>query len=63
MMPKSGGLVLSRKREEVIVIGNDTYVKVIDIGLGKVKLLVQAPPGVAVDRLEVRQMKLDSQAA
>jgi len=49
-------LVLSRHREEVIVIGEDpnvVTVKVLEIRGDKVRLGIEAPPGVSVHRQEV----------
>ncbi len=46
-------LVLSRKKDEVIVIGDDIRIFVVEIGGGKVKLGVEAPKEVTVHRKEV----------
>lgn len=48
-------LVLSRQRDEVIHIGNDVTVTVVDIRGDKVRLGIQAPKHVAVHRAEVFQ--------
>lgn len=55
-------LVLSRKVGERICIGEGVYVQVVDIRGGKVRLGVTAPPGVRVDREEVRLRILDEQS-
>lgn len=56
-------LVLTRKREEVIVIRvapcerwTEIRVKVVDARDGKVRLGTQAPPHVRIDREEVDQI-------
>ena len=46
-------LVLSRKQDEKLVIGNDIVVTVLDIRGDKVRLGIDAPDNVAVNRLEV----------
>jgi carbon storage regulator len=46
-------LVLSRKSDEQIVIGNDVIVTVIEIRGDKVRLGIEAPPHVAVHRQDV----------
>lgn len=46
-------LVLSRHRDESIVIGDDIVVTIVDIRGDKVRLGIQAPPDVPVHRQEV----------
>jgi carbon storage regulator len=46
-------LVLSRKREERIVIGGNIVITVIDVHGDKVRLGIQAPKDVPVHRQEV----------
>ncbi len=46
-------LVLSRQRDETIVIGDDIEVTIVDIRGGKVRLGINAPKGVPVHRKEV----------
>lgn len=46
-------LVLSRKKNESIVIGDDITITVIEIRGDKVRLGIQAPTDVAVHRREV----------
>ncbi|ARN56780.1 carbon storage regulator CsrA [Sedimentisphaera salicampi] len=46
-------LVLSRQKDESIVIGDNVVIKVVDVKGGKVKLGVQAPKDVSVHRQEV----------
>lgn len=51
-------LVLSRKTQEVITIGDDVRITIVDIRGDKVKIGIEAPDHVSVDRLEVREAKL-----
>ena len=46
-------LVLSRKRDESIMIGDDVRIAVVEIRGGKVRLGIDAPPEVTVHRREV----------
>jgi len=46
-------LVLSRQRDETIVIGDDIEITVVDIRGDKVRLGVNAPKAVSVHRKEV----------
>ena len=46
-------LVLSRKKNEQIVIGDRIFVTVVDVGRGNVRLGVDAPKDVPVHRKEV----------
>lgn len=48
-------LILSRKKDERILIGDDIEIVVASIRGDKVRLGIHAPPGVAVDRQEVRE--------
>ncbi len=50
----SGGLVLSRKRGETIVINGDIVITVLKIQGRNVRLGIEAPSDVAVHRKEVR---------
>lgn len=50
-------LVLARMEGERILIGDDIAVQVVDIRGDKVRLGVEAPKDVAVDREEVRRDK------
>ena len=56
-------LVLSRKRNEQILIGSNITVTVTDIKGDKVRLGVEAPKEVPVDRLEVAEKKRATQEA
>lgn len=46
-------LVLSRHKDESIIIGDDVKVTVVDIRGEKVRIGVEAPPHIAVHRQEV----------
>jgi carbon storage regulator len=46
-------LVLSRQRDETIMIGDDVQVTVVDIRGDKVRLGITAPPHIPVHRKEV----------
>lgn len=48
-------LVLSRRENESIVVGNSVTIKVVGIRGNKVRLAIDAPPEVPVDRAEVRE--------
>jgi len=57
-------LVLSRQRDETIMIGDDIEITVVDIRGEKVRLGINAPPHVAVHRKEVYEaIKREKQAA
>lgn len=47
-------LVLSRKKDEVLLIGNDIKVTIVDVDQGKVKVGIDAPRSLHVHREEVR---------
>lgn len=57
-------LVLSRQRDETIMIGDDIEITVVDIRGDKVRLGISAPTKVAVHRKEVYEaIKLENQRA
>jgi carbon storage regulator len=57
-------LVLSRQRDQVIMIGDDIEVVIVDIRGDKVRLGITAPKDVAVHRKEVYdQIKRENAAA
>lgn len=58
-------LVLSRQREETIMIGDDIEITVVDIRGDKVRLGIKAPTRIAVHRKEVYEAirKENQQAA
>lgn len=50
-------LILSREIDEQITIGDDITITIVGVRNGKVKLGIDAPRSVAVDRLEIRESK------
>ncbi|PAF41696.1 carbon storage regulator [Helicobacter sp. 11S03491-1] len=48
-------LILSRKPDESIVIGDNIIVKIISVDRGSVKLGFQAPPNTLILRSELRE--------
>lgn len=50
-------LVLARRRDEKIIIGNNIEVVVVDIQPNKVKLGISAPKEVIVDREEISKLR------
>lgn len=56
-------LVLSRKLEESIVIGNDIKIKVVSIEKGVVKLGIEAPKNISIVREELLEQIKDSNLA
>ncbi|MBC7855088.1 MAG: carbon storage regulator CsrA [Pirellulaceae bacterium] len=46
-------LVLSRKEQETLVIGDDVFVTIVEIRHGQVRLAINAPRSVSVHRKEV----------
>ena len=48
-------LTLSRKKSEVIKIGDDISIMIVSISPGNVRLGIEAPKDVPVHRLEVYQ--------
>jgi carbon storage regulator len=55
-MEETAMLVLSRKKHEEIVIGDNVVVSVVDIRAGKVRLGIQAPKEVPVHRKEIQEI-------
>ncbi|MBA2225955.1 MAG: carbon storage regulator CsrA [Thermogemmata sp.] len=56
-------LVLTRRQGESIVIGNDIKITVVSLGPGRVKLGIEAPPQVRVDREEIHARIVQEQSA
>ncbi len=56
-------LVLTRRPGESIVIGNNIRLTIISLGPGRVKVGIEAPPDVRVDRAEIHAKILQEQAA
>lgn len=50
-------LVLSRRQSETIVIGENIRVQVLEISGGRVRLAIDAPNHVTVDREEIWERK------
>ncbi|MBN9119875.1 MAG: carbon storage regulator [Planctomycetes bacterium] len=46
-------LVLTRRPSESIIIANNIKITVVSVGPGRVKLGIEAPPNVRVDRQEI----------
>ena len=46
-------LVLTRRPNESIIIANNIKITVVSVGPGRVKLGIEAPPSVRVDRQEI----------
>ncbi len=47
-------LILTRKRDESILIGDDITVTILEIRGGEVRVGIEAPRHIRVDRAEVR---------
>jgi carbon storage regulator len=54
-------LVLTRRPSESIIIANNIKITVVSVGPGRVKLGIEAPPNVRVDRKEIND-KLEQSA-
>jgi carbon storage regulator len=54
-------LVLTRRPNESIIIANNIKITVVSVGPGRVKLGIEAPPNVRVDRQEIHD-KLEHSA-
>lgn len=50
------GLVITRHKEQSLMIGDDIEVKITDVRGDKVRLLISAPKAVAVHRREVWEL-------
>lgn len=50
-------LVLSRKTDEKIIIGGSIIITVVRIAGDKVRIGIEAPSDVAIDRMEVHESK------
>lgn len=57
MQGKQGFLVVSRLVGQSIVVGDDVTITVQEVRGGQVRIGIQAPRSVPVDRLEVRDRK------
>lgn len=54
-------LVLTRRPDESIVIGNNIKITIVSVGPGRVKLGIEAPSNVRIDRQEIHD-KLERHA-
>lgn len=54
-------LVLARKVNETIVIGNNIRITVVAVSGNATRLGIEAPPDVRVDRLEVHERRVASE--
>lgn len=50
---KGGMLVLSRQRDESIMIGDDVKITIVDVRGDKVRLGIRAPKKIPVHRMEI----------
>jgi carbon storage regulator len=50
-------LVLTRKPGETIIIADNIRITVVGVGPGRVKIGIEAPPSVKVDRQEVHEKR------
>lgn len=48
-------LVLTRRPDESIVIGNNIKITIVSVGPGRVKIGIEAPPEVRIDRQEIHE--------
>jgi len=55
-------LVLSRKKDESIIIGENIKIMIVDIRGDKVRLGVEAPKTVNIDREEIFELKKKDEA-
>lgn len=55
-------LVLTRRPGEQIVIGDNIRVTVVSLGPGRVKIGIEAPPTVRIDRQEIHERIVQEQA-
>ena len=51
-------LVLTRGVDQSVLIGDDIVVTVVDIGGNKVRIGIDAPPDLLIDRDEVRERRI-----
>jgi len=51
-------LILTRKIDESILIGDDIVITLKDIDGRSARIGISAPPNVAVDREEIRELKI-----
>lgn len=56
-------LVLSRKSLQGVWIGDQVLVRVLSVDHGRVKLGIEAPPGIRIERQELREDCRDAAAS
>lgn len=55
-------LVLTRKANEEIIIGDNIRITVVEVAPGRVKIGITAPKSVRVDRAEIHEKKMQEAA-
>jgi carbon storage regulator len=55
-------LVLTRRRGEIVCIGDDVEIQIAGERAGQFKILIKAPKSVRIDRKEVREKILAEQS-
>ena len=55
-------LVLTRKIGEQIVIAGNIRISIVSVGPGRVKIGIDAPPSVTIDRSEIHERKAHEEA-
>lgn len=55
-------LVLTRRPGEQIVIGDNIRITVVSLGPGRVKIGIEAPPNVRIDRQEIHERIVQERA-
>lgn len=53
-------LVLSRKKDETIVVNDNIYITIVDIRGDKIRVGINAPPEVAIHREELSEKPGDT---
>ena len=56
-------LVLTRKIGEQIVIAGNITISIVAVGPGRVKIGIEAPPHVSIDRQEIHDRKANEEAS
>ena len=55
-------LVLTRKIGEQIIIAGNITISIVSVGPGRVKIGIDAPPSVSIDRSEIHERKAHEEA-
>ena len=50
-------LILARRKEQSIIVGEEVEIKIIEISRDKVRLGITAPKSIIVDRKEIHEAK------